>query len=324
MLIPPLLVLSAVGAVLLYVKLAPRPNPQIVLAKATEEPGSSTDDPAPSVPTIPSPIVPAPEPPAATGTAPTPASIEAVVPVPTPPIEVVEPGKPPELQTEPPPLPRVQGVGFDPKALEADRQVEAPADASLTPAARDNRPDDVDKPREVDPDLLPPDPRLARARQRQRRLDALKRLDEERVRFHADLKAICLKFREDSGPEILALSKKYNLKIDPQAEEKAAELLGKNGKFVGADRRTRIVLLRSLGYPEPIILDDIYTSFEKSKIKERDGPRSPAEAYYYSALFLLRNPPAASSRSISSTGPAPAAGIIPPASTPGNGAGSAR
>jgi len=314
MLVPPLLVISAVLAVLLYIRFAPKqvqPHSIAKAADAAEPLGGEPEPPVPPATIAPTPIANAnPEPKveqAPPSVAPLSNPVEPVVPasVPAP----VEPTPEPVKSAEIAPFSRVQGLGFDPKALEAERKLEAPDDPALAPVVRQDRPDDRDLPREIDPDLLPPDPRQAKVRQQQRKLEMLKRVEDERFRFHADLKAICGKFREDSAPEILEMRKQYDLKIDPKAEKVAAELLGKNGKHAGADRRTRIELLRSLGYPEPVILDNIFVAYEKLwKINERDGPRDHVEAYYHAALFLLRNPPAPArpmSRAVSAPNGAP-------------------
>jgi hypothetical protein len=326
MLIPPLLVLSAVGAIVLYAKFAPRSRWQQqappALVKAADLPKPIIDAPIP--PNMPAPIPPEPVAAAAPGpvaaapgriaasglvVAPEPKaedSLPAILPPPpvepvAEPAEVAEPAK----VAVPAPFPRVAGVGFDPKALDADRAAEPRADPALAPAVGEDKPVERDQPREVDPDLLPPDPREARLRQQKRRLEILQRVEDERSRFHDQLKVICRNFREDSGPEILEMRKQFDLKIDPRAEKDAAELLGKSGKYVGADRRTRIALLRSLGYPEPVILDNLFFIYEKHHIGERDGPMDASEAYYLSALSLLRNPPRSktpTSRAVSDPG----------------------
>jgi hypothetical protein len=301
MLIPPLLVISAVGAILLYIKLVPHSNlyppPALVKAEAVPSPAVVVE-PVPAVPPVetPAPPIAKVEPVAQ----PDPKAEEPPPPVAPPSIPVdavglpsipIEPTTEPAKAAEPAPFPRVQGLGFDPKALEADRTVEPRADPALAAVAREDRPDDRDQPREVDPDLLPPDPRQARLRQQQRKLEILQRVEEERLRFHAELKVVCQNFREDSGPAIKKMWDDFDIKTDPKAMKTASELLGTKGKFAGADRRTRIELLRSLGYPEPVILDDLYATYEKRKVGERDGPRHLSEAYYFSALILLRNPP---------------------------------
>ncbi len=289
MLIPPLLLVSAVGAVLVYHRFAP---PKVVVRPAEVVQSTEVAAPKPVEPQAPAPA------PKASSEAPVPPSV-----VEPPPAVVVEP-RPPQLPEPPPaPFPRVQGLGFDPKAMEEERKAEAPADAAIAPAAKDDPPTLREElPREVDPDLLPPDPREARLRQAQRRAEALRKVEDERTRFHVEVRALCKKFGEDAGPEIRDLSKNFDSRVEPLAEKRAVQLLGKSGPFVGADRRTRIELLRSLGYPEPVILGDLFDHYEKRLIGERDGPQSPGEAFYRSALVLLRHPPQAASRPVSAAG----------------------
>ena len=291
MLIPPLLVISALGAVLLYHKVAPQVRPpqppQLVKAVVTPDlPESKSSSPV-------APINPPP--------APVPVAVEKPAQLPaiaaTPDVPPVEPVDTPELVPEPAkvpvaaPFPRVQGLGFDPKALEAERKAEAPPDPSLA-VAQEVRPDGRDQPREVDPDLLPPDPRLARVRQMQRLAEAIRKAEEDRSRFHADLAKVCKKFGERSGPEIKKLFDRYENQVEPAAQKKAALLLGKTGMFVGADRASRIALLRNVGFPEPAILVDIYEQVGKDQSKAvRGGLNSNSEVMYYSALYLLKNPP---------------------------------
>jgi hypothetical protein len=296
MLIPPLLVLSAVGSILLYNKLAPRPVPHRPpsLAKAVDIARPLPDEPEPAVPRAsdPAAVISNPDPkpePAASPLTPAPKPDESVVPPPPP----VEPVPEPVKAAEPVPFPRVEGLGFDPKALEAEqRKVEAPSDAALAPVAREPLPDDRDLPREIDPDLLPPDPRQAKLRQQQRKMEIFQRVEDERYRFHAELKVICRKYRESSGPYIKEMMKQYHVQVDEGAKRVAIELLGTTGRFAGADRRTRIELLRALGFPEPVILDNLFVSYEKHwRINEPGGPRDDDEAFYHTSLFLLSTPP---------------------------------
>ena len=305
MLIPPLLVISAVGAVLLYLKVAPHakaphptplvraidpPAPLEVPSALPASPIDPVKEPAP-VPPVDKPAEVASPPP-----------VEAVVP----PVDSAPPPPEPAKVADPAPFPRVQGLGFDPKALEAGVKAEAPADPSLAPAAKEDRPEERDLPREVDPELLPPDPRLARIRQKKRVDESIKKAEADRLRFHSELAAICKKFREDAGPEILELYKRFDTSVEPTSKKRAALLLGASGPMAGADRATRIDLLRSLGYPEPVILDDLYNSYEVRKLNERGGPSTKSEALYMSALFLIRHPPAKpnpASRAVSAARP---------------------
>jgi hypothetical protein len=311
MLIPPLLVLSAVGAILAYPRLAP-PG---LRSHATAPVSTDATRPVAVLPTSPA-MAPNPDPsvvgPTDEGSD---SQIPTIVPVAplTPPVAPIEPPAAPETNPAPASFPRVDGLGFDPKALETERK----ADAAIEPAGQEKRsdepgraveraavPDDGDKPREVDPDLLPPDPRLARLRQQERLAEALQQAESDRASYHSELRAICRKFRDRSGDEILELNKRYDSQIEPSVKKKAAKLLGETGPFAGADRNTRIDLLRSLGFPEPAILKDLYDTYDIRRIGERDGPRSPAEAFYMSALFLLRHPPGTSNRSNPAARPA--------------------
>ena len=290
MLIPPLLIISALGAVLLYHKLAPevrRPQPSSLAnvvppAAAALEPSTPADPILPTSPPAPVAVEKAADVPPVAAAPPAP-PIEPVAS----PFELPEPVKEPETA----PFPRVQGLGFDPRALEAERKAEPLADPSLAPA-RDVPPDDLDQPREVDPDLLPPDPRLARARQKQREAEAIRKVEADRVRFHSDLAKVCKKFGESSGPEILKLFDQYDVQVEPTAQKRAVAALGKTGQFVGADRATRIALLRSLGYPEPAILSDLCEQVGRYQSKAvRGGLNSKAEVMYLCALYLLKHAP---------------------------------
>ena len=107
-------------------------------------------------------------------------------------------------------------------------------------------------------------------------------------------------------PEIYKLIKNDAGVVDPSIKKKAIFLLGKTGPYAGVDRSERVRLLRSLGYPEPAILEVLF-DIDKTSVGERDGPRDEFEALYFSALFLIRQPPpgiAATSRPVSSNRPA--------------------
>ncbi len=199
MLIPPLLVLSAVGAILALSSSSP--HAPTSLSPATGEAPKSS----------PARVVVEPElaaSPVATPSRPEPRSRSEAGSRsrrPRPPSS----RSPPSLRSSRPKWPtqpRSPGSkdsGSIPKALEAERKVEAPADPALAPVGREARPDDRDLPREIDPDLLPPDPQLARQRQQQRKVEQAKKIEDERTRFHAELKAVCRKFGDASAPEIL-------------------------------------------------------------------------------------------------------------------------
>jgi hypothetical protein len=306
MLIPPLLIISAVGAVMGYHKLTQDMIPHRVVTVSTVPPVDiaaelkipelprTLDGPearpteVPSVPIdkLPDPVI---LPPVATA--------EVVLP----PVPLVELPPAPEKPAEPSKFPTATGVGFDPKALEADRKGEPPpADPALTPVARQDPPreparvavpDEKNLPREVDPDLLPPDPRLAKVRQQERVVEAGKQVEADRVRFHNELREICRIARDDYIKEVIELSTRYGMQVDPKIKKLAGQLFGQSGRYAGSDRQTRIDVLRAIGYPETLVLEDIFTTYEKGRIGERNGPRNVSDAMHRSILFLLRYAP---------------------------------
>jgi hypothetical protein len=330
MLIPPLLIISAVGAVLGYHKLArmiDRPQPT-VLARAPEvaNPTEGAEAPAPSVET---PVKPPEAPPVviaqpvAQPASPPPVVVAQPVAPSQPPAFPPVPEPNPEPTPDPAAFPRVQGLGFDPKALEADRKPDAPADPALAPAGKSGQPEEPvrvavpeggEQPSEVNEEILPPDPRLARDRKAKRVVEALRAVELDRVRFHAELREICQRLKEASGPEILELTHRYESRVEPTSQQRAKFMLGPKGPYAGADRSTRINVLRSLGYPEPAILDDLFTNYEARRMGERGGPRNNVEAGYMAARSLLRYPPlplVPPSRPVSSTSASPGPTALP-------------
>ncbi len=156
---------------------------------------------------------------------------------------------------------------------------------------------DPTSPSEVDPDLLPPDPRLARARKAERIAAARQAVEAERAEFHAELRRICLRSGVRSGPAIDDLCERYPAAPDPAMMEQVGKLLGTTGRFVGASRSTRIGLLRSRGFSEAAILRDLiehdgeHLLTDKGNGISRNGPRNQGEVAYHSALYLLGHPP---------------------------------
>ncbi len=307
MLIPPLLMLSAVLAVLGARFLEPeRHRPAATIAKARPEPAAPpalaavnpppaldpTPVPAPAVELVqtePDPVLPAPG-----------VVIEAVPDLP-PPAVAAEPAPEVAVQPEGRPFPRAEGIGFDPKALEAVANAPAPADPAVEPVANQgpggeadqvapNPVADADKPAEVDPDLLPPDPRLARVRKAERVAEARRQADAERAEFHAQLRKICARSGIKSGPAIKELIERYATKPDEAQIKQAVKYL--NGRAAGAGKAARIALLRSLGFGESYVLGDLIENDSRWQDKgARNGPRTQGELAYYAALYLLNYPP---------------------------------
>jgi hypothetical protein len=315
MLVPPMVVLSAVAAVMVYSKLSPPPRP--VRVSAPSEPMAVDPVAAAEAPGSPSPTQPGPssaiEPQAESRSVPA-SPFELAMERPsitspsTAPAEVPAAGAIPQ---EPAPFPRVQGLGFDPRALVDPEppvdQAVAPVAGPQDPPAREALPA-IDpggraQPEEVDPDVLPVDPREARRRRDLRVVEARRKAEADRGRFHAELRAICRKPGEKAVPEIDELCKKYGMDVDPAIKSQAARLLEVSA--AGAGREVRINLLRSLGFSEPVILHDIFESQGRWDNKAtRGGPRSKEQVMYQSALLLLGYPPtrvASPSRPVSTT-----------------------
>lgn len=212
-------------------------------------------------------------------------------------------------------------IGFDPAMLlpegMGNAQPGAPPDPAVAsarlagdPVASVTGPEVVEPARTEPPQatgvpdaLLPPDPRVALVERR--RLDAERRLarEEERFRFHADLRALCKEKGNQAAPAIKALIQAYNPVIPAAAKDQANKLLGKTGLYSRVELPQRLALLRRIGFPEPILVNVIF-DYETSKVYEmskfspsgrtipigRDAP-SPEVMFVRAAGILLNNPP---------------------------------
>ena len=292
MLIPPLLVLSAVAAVVVYHQLAPRPvdpgRPPLVAIAAPRPSREPPTRPRPAGPTTPR-RRPAPTP------APEPAEPAAGRRSRSPPIPArgPEPGRrPPAVEPAPAARARRRSPGSrasasTPKAsrpiAEADRD-----DPAVAPAAR-RRPRDrpgprgraaVDpsaetSPRRSTPTSCPPDPREAQrppsssGSSRPRR-----KAEADRGQFHAELRAICRKSGDEGRPGDRRALRAVRHGARP-ADQEAGDRGSSSGPAdAGSTAPVRINLLRSLGFPEPVILDDIFDEFGpiEDGISPRTGP----------------------------------------------------
>ena len=211
-------------------------------------------------------------------------------------------GRPPG-PVDPPPT-RLLDLGFDPKAFETPvpganpaegaNPVDLPANAAAPPGTPADRPlmgPGADQPDAVDPDLLPPDPRKARAERQKREGEARARAEKERFEFHANLNLIYKKFGSNSGPKVRELCQAFGQDVSPAAKNQAVQALGRTGMFAGANRKGRISLLRKLGFPEPAILGDIFDMESRHETPDaRDSP-SKEGLYLHSVRILLQHPP---------------------------------
>ena len=320
MLVPPLLVLVAVVAgVGVYNYNASlknrRPPPAPVVEAAEVDP--SVDDPLPEpIPGYPlttsrfegtPPLAPQPE---VFENPPTPAPPVVVAPAVTDPAVATDLNPPapigavaeamPTPTPEPAPSTVITGQMFDPAAFELGANLAlnepgaAPFDQNLAPVSGAEPGGDLDiapdQPMAIDPNLLPPDPRQARANRLQRAHEAHNRLEQERFDFHAHLSAIYQKYGKRSAPLVAELCQAYGQDIPPAAKDQAIKLLGR-GMFAGAALPTRINLLRKLGFPESAILGDI-VDVEGKHISpvQRNAPSQEA-LYLHAVRILLSNPP---------------------------------
>ena len=296
MLIPPMIVLSAVGAVLLYTKLtaAPaHPSASIAVSRTAEAPAESARW-GRRQPRSPSP-----------GRRWPPRSRPDAGPGPrrgrglssrfdVPPARPAEPSRPSRRRSPSPlPHPQVQGARIRPQGARGRSEGRGPGRPGPgdRPSPATDRPDDRERlPREIDPDLLPPDPLEARRRQQQRKVELALKVEDERSRFHAELKAICRKFREDSGPEIREMIKRIRRQRRPEGPEDGGRVAGqerqvRRGGSAGPRRTPPVPRLPRTRHPRRHLQPR-----DEANQRTRRAQRS-REAYYFTALFLLRNPP---------------------------------
>ncbi len=314
MLVPPMLALSAViAAVVVY---------NVVAKRDARRPAVSTVDLEPQVhlPDGPKPEEPPPPTPAVTNSAsvenpPTPTKDpEPAKRVEVPPSLIAAPAAPgstldkvaataPEPPSNPPgrdPAP----VGFDPALIATQpppldpASAAPPVDRDLAAAGRMGRPDDPAsglnppaQPDQVDPDLLPPDPRKARFDRRRRAIEARRRAEADRFQFHAELAAITKKYGRKAAPAIHKLAQDYEQEIPAASLEQAHKALGDKGMYAGANTSERINLLRKLGFPETAVLGDIFDLEGRYESKGARNARTKDEIYVQSALILLNHPP---------------------------------
>ncbi len=324
MLVPPFLVMAVVVAVVVALNLNARWNPRRPTVAVAPTPATAPDpagsadaigtvQPADQV--LPTADVPDPR------VVENPPSLPVVVEPPKLPGEVptmiADPIAQPTVKGEvdplvpveptPAPAPKV-ALGFDPKALvnpppdvpAVDRdQAVAQAGQPGVAAPAPNPPDQADQ---VDPDLLPPDPRRAQFDRQKRAVAARRKLEAERAEFHTRLLAITNRLGRRAAPAIHELCQEFEQEIPASALEQAKKALGKTGMHAGARTAERIGLLRQLGFPETAILGDLFDIDTRHESPEGRHTPSQDEMYVRSAMLLLNNPPtraASSTRAVS-------------------------
>ncbi|OJW26088.1 MAG: hypothetical protein BGO49_09070 [Planctomycetales bacterium 71-10] len=246
------------------------------------------------------------------------------------PHEPAPPAKPPEAAPAPTPEP-----GPPPPAAEAVPAEEArsrisiasasptfagPTEADPAPAAEPAPPADVAKPAETP--LPSQEEMMERIRQEaelkaiqraemERRQaedlerlkeESVKRLEEERAQFRRQLRSILKGEPADAGAAIEALCEQFGRNYSPGVKERANAILAHNKGRLTSDAEVRI--LRSLGVPEPAVLDFLCNRLNRS-LRSRNGPHDPDEARVVAARQLLRIPTTVAAPADSTPAPPP-------------------
>ena len=309
MLIPPLLVAAVVVAAVVvltlnkrYQERRPLPTPALV---AVADPSTEPTPPATSIPgpgltpgMVPDPVVVENPPPLPNPIVPDAAAASPVTAGSGSPETPIVAADPPTT-TEPvaPPGLRADAIGFDPGAFAVPLAPAAPLDRNVAVAQAGRGEDPAaaapapDQPEQIDPDLLPPDPRQAQFDRKQREIRSRRKLEEDRSRFHADLAALTKKLGRRAAPAIEQLCQDYGQDIPPAAMEKAKKSLGPNGLHAGANTSERIGLLRAAGFPESAILGDIVDIEGRHEDKTSRSYSGKGDLLVRSAMVLLNHPP---------------------------------
>ncbi len=269
LLLPPCLVLLAAMIVL---ELRPRgpdpsflrptmPPPVAGLARPsppTEAPpvvvrAEPAPTPAPAPADEPAPPPPAPAPPAIVAEAPAPPA--AVVAA-----EAAGPWVAQDLDPEPLPEPPAQGLEDFAREAERLRLQELRMEALRAEVERDER------------------------------VAALRRAKTARADFHADLRAILAAGPTGAAESIEALCDRHGRGTADEVERALARARANRAGRLA--RRDRIAMLRRLGLPEAMILDDLAHD-QARLIGSRTGPADRPDALVRAARLLLSNPPQA-------------------------------
>lgn len=146
-------------------------------------------------------------------------------------------------------------------------------------------------------------------------LESQRKIQDQRVAFHHDLRAILRSPSHETGPQIEALCDQYGRSPSPEVKAEVSRRLRRT--HAGLSRLARVEMMRACGYPEPSILE--YLSHESHRnMKMRGGPRDEDDVWVHASRLLLSMPPKASrshaSAKADSQDPAKARGS---AATPG-------
>jgi len=118
--------------------------------------------------------------------------------------------------------------------------------------------------------------------------ETFRKLQSDRPLFHNDLRRLLQELGDGAGVEINALCDRYGRTTLPEVHK--VVVLALNRSAARLKREAKIELMRSLGVPEPVILD--YLAKEQHhNMNRRGGPRDSNEVRASAARILLAYPP---------------------------------
>lgn len=236
---------------------------------------------------------------------PVPHELPAVVAAPA--VAAAEPRPEPKAEPEPPPPAAEVAPAEKPSRISiasVSPDLSAPNAAAVDPAV------DVAAVREVPPAVEPlptQEEMMERIRQEaelraiqreelerrqqaelgQLKVDSAKRAEEERSQFRRELRDILKAGAAGSGPAIEALCDQFGRTYNEGVRQRAYAILARNKGRLTSDAEVRI--LRSLGVPEPAVLDFLCNRVNRS-LHSRNGPHDTDEVRVAAARQLLRIP----------------------------------
>jgi len=178
----------------------------------------------------------------------------------------------PEIVAEPPKAPAAAGPALDEPPLPTrEEMLQAIQDEAVAKAAQREH---LAKMKEE-----------ARARVE---AEAQQRIDDERTAFRRALYQVVSAGSPDAGQQIDALCDQFGRNYSDEIRERVTAYLSRvHGRI---SRESEIRLLRTLGVPEPGILDFLANGV-KISVNSRNGPRNPDEVRLMAAKQLLRSRP---------------------------------
>jgi hypothetical protein len=146
-------------------------------------------------------------------------------------------------------------------------------------------------------------PEIERNRQRalrfQRIQQAIAQAETERFAFHAEVVAILDTQGPHAAVKLMDLLERYDSTTAPEVADAVRIVMERRSAPSLSAKKIR--LYRSLGMPEPAILDDLMRA-EWRRIPARNGPRNAAEALVRAARKLRAVPLSRNQAAVSPTG----------------------